>query len=298
NSQWYAFTPEFDGAITINSCEFSGSDNHVFIYTGDCATFSGLTLVAANDNAGEEVCPLNELASFIGDFAVTAGTTYYIEWIDRWSEDAFSWELSYDPISVDITFLVDMSLEDVAADGVFIAGEFSDFQNIAMADEDSDGIYTAVVAVPQNAMQRYKFKNGADGWEGIDTSIGDNCTVGDFGDRQITTTDMNAVTDLVCFGYCVTCNLVDVSEVELQQGVSIFPNPTKDQLQVQIELPEALAQLEVRLVNTLGAVVLRQQWGGQSVYQQSLDVSQLPAGTYTLQLLSGDLQVTRRVIVQ
>lgn len=92
-TEWYQYTPIADGMMTISSCEGSASDNRVWVYTGECGTLSSLTQVASNDDGCE-----TGFASLISDFPITAGTTYYIEWDNGWSDDSFSWDLIFSPI--------------------------------------------------------------------------------------------------------------------------------------------------------------------------------------------------------
>lgn len=91
-SQWYAFTPATDGLMSISSCELAASDTYFFVYTGNCDYFEGLTLVALNDDGCEE----GQFTSSLDSIEVSGGTTYYIEWIDRFSDDIFQWELVFE----------------------------------------------------------------------------------------------------------------------------------------------------------------------------------------------------------
>ena len=295
-TEWYQYTPTVDGTITITSCELSASDNRVWVYTGECGTLSSLTVVALSDDD----CGEGSFASRVEDFPVTAGTTYYIEWDNGWDSDSFGWELIFTApvVTSDVTFQVDMNQEDISPDGVFIAGGFSDFMNVAMDDADADGIYTVTLALEDNTMYTYKFKNGNDGWENINTSIGDNCTTGDFADRFINTGDTDTTVDVVCFGYCVTCDLVDVDELTFAQSVDLFPNPTDGQLQVRINLPEAVDGLRLRVSSILGSTLIDRQLGNLSQYNEQIDLSTFPAGTYVVTLTNGSLQVNRKVVVK
>lgn len=95
-SKWYQFTPDADGYMSISACDFAASDTHFFVYTGDCSTFEGLNLVAQNDNG----CGEGLLTSSLDSIEVSAGETYYIEWIDRWmsgpTDELYIWELGFD----------------------------------------------------------------------------------------------------------------------------------------------------------------------------------------------------------
>ncbi len=108
-SEWYAFTPDVDGYMGIFSCELAASDTYFFVYTGDCSSFESLELVALNDDGcADEEGNVMQMAS-LDSIPVTAGTKYYIEWIDRRIEQAeppqdelFGWTLTFDPL-VDVT---------------------------------------------------------------------------------------------------------------------------------------------------------------------------------------------------
>lgn len=290
---WSSFTPESDGLMSINSCGAPG-DTWLFVYTGDCGLQS-LELIAESDDD----CII---ASSVEEIEVTAGTTYYIEWIDRNDDGGFDWELNFSPPTVNVQLAVDVSIlvdaGELSAEGVFVAGSFSDFNNVEMTDVDGDNIYTVTVQIPENSTATYKFKNGPDGWENIDTSIGDDCTTGDFSDRFVDVGTMNLPVDPVCFGYCVTCNIVDVDEVALEQGVSVFPNPAKNVLNVQVDLPEMANRLNIRMVNTLGQVVLSRDLGQLQSDNIELDVRNLAAGTYMLQVVDGQSQFTQSVVIK
>jgi hypothetical protein len=78
-------------------------------------------------------------------------------------------------------------------------------------------------------------------------------------------------------------------------GVSVFPNPTDDVLNVR--LPEILAEpAQLALFNTAGQLVLEDTNGVENL--RTLDVSQLPAGLYLLRVRSGAAVVSFRVMVQ
>ncbi|MBL7793821.1 MAG: T9SS type A sorting domain-containing protein, partial [Saprospiraceae bacterium] len=295
NSEWYSFTPTTNGTMTITSCNGAASDTRLWVYTGDCATLSGLTVVAESDDD----CLGTAGPSQVVDVPVTAGTTYLIEWNDRFSEDAFLWELIFNPLTVDVTFQVDMALQTVAGSGVFLAGSFSDFQNLPMSDGNGDGVYTATVAIPENTTVTYKFKNGTDGWESINTSIGTNCTTGGFGDRFYNTGTADVTLPVVCFAYCVTCNqVVDVEEFTLQNGVKIFPNPANDVLNIRYDFSETVQQFNIRIYNAQGAQVYNRYMGQSLNGTVEIDSRQFPAGAYMVQLMDGASQVTRKVIIE
>lgn len=184
-SEWYAYTATGDGTMTITSCEGAGSDTHVFVYTGDCSNFDGLTIVGQNDNG--ENCP--DLQSEL-TIEIVQGETYYIEWIDRWDPSGFFWELQLELIS-----------------------------NVTNAEA-------------------------------------------------------------------------------LATGVKVYPNPASEVLRIDLDLMEEASNLTARLFNTSGQLLLEKQLGQVRRGATSLDVAQLPAGMYYLQLVDGTVDFTKTIVIE
>ena len=84
----------------------------------------------------------------------------------------------------------------------------------------------------------------------------------------------------------------------LQQGVKVFPNPASDLLNVRIDLPEAADNLTVRMVNTFGQVVSERYYGALQTGNIEINVSNIPAGMYLVQVMDGTAQYTQSVIVE
>jgi hypothetical protein len=305
---WYTFTGDgnnyFIEALACGDDPIDFGDTQYVIYSGDCDNLEAVLCSEDGPNAQ------NGGPFPAGDTLQTeAGVNYYIM-VDGFGPDfpadgEFCLEvtnLTEPVVPVTVTFQVDATLlvdnGELAADGMFLAGSFSDFNNIAMEDMDGDNVWTAEVEMDAGTSQEYKFKNGADGWENIDTSLGDDCTTGEFGNRALGVGDMDMTLDPVCFAYCVSCVVVDVDETALESGISVFPNPVRDILNVQVDLPAAAESLNIRLLNTLGQEVLSSNYGQLQSDNIELDMSQLPAGTYLLQVRDGRAQFTRSVVVQ
>jgi hypothetical protein len=280
--------------MTITSCNGAASDTRLWVYTGDCSSLYSLTVVAESDDG----CTGSAGPSEVVDVPVTAGTTYLIEWNDRFSSDAFLWELIFSPLTVDVTFQVDMALQTVDPGGVFISGSFTDFQNLPMSDGNGDGIYTATIAVPENTLATYKFKNGANNFETINTTIGSNCTTGATGDRFYTTGTADVTLPVVCYAYCVACNAVDVDEFTLENGIKVFPNPVSETLNISYEFSQTVEQFNIRMFNMQGAQVYSRYLGQSQAGNLTVDVQNMPAGIYMLQITDGGTQVSKKVIIE
>ncbi len=85
-AQWYVYTPTENFLVTVNSnLPGNSGDSEVSIFTGSCGN---LVCHAGNDDAGG--------GSYMAasTFYVTAGTTYYIAFDNRWNSNGFNFELS------------------------------------------------------------------------------------------------------------------------------------------------------------------------------------------------------------
>ncbi len=118
--------------------------------------------------------------------------------------------------SHDITFQVDMNEELPLSGPVFVFGSFNGWcpNCIEMTDTDGDGVYTAIVSIPEGS---YEFKYTVDDAMGgfadevLDMVEDATCTVatddgngGFFVNRELTVT-MEESLAVVCFGSCDSC---------------------------------------------------------------------------------------------
>jgi hypothetical protein len=100
-AEWFAYTPTQNLSITvtsdlsINICK----DTRVHIYTGTCGT---LTCITGDDDGGVIACNSGNANTYLSTatFNVTAGTTYYIVWDNKWSSLGLSFQLTEAPIVV------------------------------------------------------------------------------------------------------------------------------------------------------------------------------------------------------
>ena len=77
---------------------------------------------------------------------------------------------------------------------------------------------------------------------------------------------------------------------ELNKHMEIFPNPSKDFIQINANLS---GRKELSVLTISGQTVLRDSFLSQ---KKNLDLSALPAGIYFVQLTSADAIVTQRII--
>ena len=91
---WYTFTPPTDGILTVTSAiaanpgGTTGIDTRLSILSGSCG--GPWTCEDFNDDL-----PGSDYRSAVVDLPVTAGTTYYIIWDNRWDDTAFTFNLTF-----------------------------------------------------------------------------------------------------------------------------------------------------------------------------------------------------------
>lgn len=89
NARWWSYTATADGEVTLNSDMFQSTgndDTRVSVFTGTCGALS--CYAGADDVDGA-----NYLTTLT--FPVQTGTTYYIQWDDRWLDTGFDFEFTF-----------------------------------------------------------------------------------------------------------------------------------------------------------------------------------------------------------
>jgi len=92
HANWFTYVPSTDGLLSVHSC-LMGVDTRLFIHDGTCGNLN--QLITNDDECLMVTGGSNAYASEILDFCVTGGTTYYIEWDDRWSMNGFDFEVLF-----------------------------------------------------------------------------------------------------------------------------------------------------------------------------------------------------------
>lgn len=100
-AEWYSYTPTQNYSVTVttdlqvNICK----DTRLHVYTGTCAN---LTCVAGDDDAGVISCNSGNTNSYLSTatFNVTAGTTYYIAFDNKYQSTGFTFQLTQGAVIV------------------------------------------------------------------------------------------------------------------------------------------------------------------------------------------------------
>ena len=199
--------------------------------------------------------------------------------------------------TVSITFNVDMNEETVEADGVFIAGQFTGWQNEAMDDSDGDGVYSATYNLVAGVWE-WKFKNGADGWEVF--ADGDPCTVtfddgngGVFVNRATTINDGDMAINLdpTCFNSCVMCS-VSTNDVTFDESLfMVTPTISNNNFLVEFDNNE---EKQIRLLDVSGKLV---HTATTASNEYVLNVSNQSQGIYFIQVMTSNAFKSQKVVV-
>lgn len=100
---------------------------------------------------------------------------------------------------------------------------------------------------------------------------------------------------------CIKTDTVTVGATvgmeEKEQGVNILPNPSNGQFSLILDnYSDRNGRIEI--FNIVGEQVYNSPVSGTGNIQQSIDLSKMPAGTYTLRLISEEGTILKRLIIQ
>jgi hypothetical protein len=92
---WYSYTATANGQVTLSSnlpqnVAPNSDDTRVSVYSGTCAA---LVCIGGDD----DISATNFLTDFT--FDVVSGSTYYIQWDNRWSAAGFDFSVSFEAVS-------------------------------------------------------------------------------------------------------------------------------------------------------------------------------------------------------
>ncbi len=187
----------------------------------DANTTALYTFINGNTFGGQESVPstcgqdngfggFNRIADIL-ESDVTLATVCFSSCVDC--------EPIVEPLTVDVTFSVNMTEQVLTPDGVTIIGRFIDGNNAQypMTDLNGDGIYEITLTVDANETILYAFVNGLTFLE--EESVPEECQmIGEIGEirRFVNTTNVDLILPVVCFSSCTNCASLPTNMITFQ----------------------------------------------------------------------------------
>jgi hypothetical protein len=195
------------------------------------------------------------------------------------------------PALAQVTFYVNMSQENISAQGVFLSGSFNSFSTTANPMTNiGGGIFKADVSLDTTAIIQYKFVNGT-----VFESVSSICGVDDGfnGFNRILSVPQTDVFALptVCFSSCEDCITTSIL-AKNSTKFSFSPNPTHSI--VTITNGESLKTITV--VDNLGKELMFLSNNNSSLV--NVDLSSLSEGIYFVKCLTDKETITQKIIKQ
>jgi len=106
---------------------------------------------------------------------------------------------------------------------------------------------------------------------------------------EITSNDCSAISDPLTF------QITAVTSTESLSNLSIYPNPVDDFIRIDLE-STVLSPIRIRLVNVSGQLIEHRDVAAATSFSETMNLEQLPAGVYFLQLSNEEGFVSRRVV--
>ncbi len=88
------------------------------------------------------------------------------------------------------------------------------------------------------------------------------------------------------------------SNSEKLEGLSIFPNPARNIFNVTLNAATASDSIAVQLYNTLGQIVIEEEFSNNGTFNEQIDISGVNSGIYFVKVTDGSRSSTRKLIVQ
>lgn len=116
----------------------------------------------------------------------------------------------------------------------------------------------------------------------------------DFGEYTVIVTDFNGCQDT--YGPYEIQNLVGVEDIEILNNMTISPNPTNGQINLELEF-STYTTADISILNYLGKVIVSEEISSSYV-NKVYDLQDLPAGIYIFKLQVGDGIVLKKIVKQ
>ncbi|MBL0047606.1 MAG: T9SS type A sorting domain-containing protein [Bacteroidetes bacterium] len=185
-----------------------------------------------------------------------------------------------------VRYLVDLNNQTAISNRPHVAGNFQNWNPATTSLYSFGDSIFEIISYVDSGTYQYKFVNG-NAW-GFDESIPSACNVN--GNRSITVAK-DTVLSAFCFGSCTVCNPTAVHVVSAQSEFSIFPNPAKDFIRVNLYKSSNLKSIQ--LTDLAGRIVLK--FAPESNIQ--INRNDIPSGIYFVVLQDGDGKKTAKKII-
>ncbi|GAB4256650.1 MAG: hypothetical protein Kow0027_23790 [Saprospiraceae bacterium] len=200
-----------------------------------------------------------------------------------------------------VTFRVDLGEMTPDPAGVFFAGNINSWSDEAMTNS-SGSVWELTKVIDAGTEVVFKYKNGPNGWETSVVPDGDLAPCGADDGYGNYNRYLNVLGDLdmdpVCIGYCLTCDMVNsVEDAQLAEAVSISPNPASDFINLEYGFEQG-TDLSVRVLNSLGQVMVQKNLTGVLAGTEQIAISSLPGGAYFVLLSNGKGTFAQKLIVR
>ncbi|MCG9880921.1 MAG: T9SS type A sorting domain-containing protein [Bacteroidia bacterium] len=187
-------------------------------------------------------------------------------------------------LSVDAKELV-----NVASSGIYVWSNAS--PNLIKMDNIHQKFYDVLLYVDSAFLHEYRFVNGTnyDSVEVVPTACSN-------GFNRSILVDAHKQATSVCFGSCEPCTAAGLNAFKHENTYTIFPNPAKDKLTLEFELP--LKVLSVTITDLMGKIVLSKSNNTTDKILE-LDTQKLMSGFYILTCtFSNQEQFSKPLIIE
>ena len=123
-------------------------------------------------------------------------------------------------LETNVTFIVDMSLEETHPEGVYLAGGSLGQDGYLMDDSDGDDVWVTTIPLMIGSEVQYKFRNQPSfgTWNGFEPAAGlvaggCNDSTSGYNNRFFNVPDTETVLDTVCYGACIGCEFLNFVNV-------------------------------------------------------------------------------------
>ena len=307
---WYRYESVEKGVFTVSSCSGGGDTRLVIMLMEDCANQSDLQII----NSEEDNCPDGKGGNTASTIEVVAvpNISYLIYWDNGQSDDAFAWNLTFEPETSQLAGSNCQSAQ-IIEEGIHTVDALSGI-GAAFSDAVSARWY---VFLPQKVGDL--FINACESevntrlfvWEGVcgvNEILGqDDDGCGESGASRLNNIkveegksyyiywDDHHSAEGFNFSIEVKDSTVAIHEPVWAKTIDIFPNPANHSVFINYNF-QTTKDLQLTIYNYLGQPLIKEQLLSFNKGQLEIPISHFSTGTYFLKLESGFEIFTKKII--